>query len=158
MEHKITQSKGFTIIELLIVITVIGILVGITFGQFADSGKRGRDSERHADMTALKSHLEEYYQDKGGYPSAVLAATLPRVNPEFLISPDGATITNSPPVESEFVAKQTTQPQLAGPQYIYTAYPDGCTNHCRGFVLSSIIELPTVDYDNPLIVTGAYNN
>lgn len=62
------QSKGFTIIELLIVIVVIGILAALVLNSVAGVQGRGRDRERQTDMNSLATQLEAYYQDNGGYP------------------------------------------------------------------------------------------
>jgi len=65
---KLKSQKGFTIVELLIVIVVIGILAALVLNTFAGVQKRARDTERQTDVTALATQLEVYYNDKGGYP------------------------------------------------------------------------------------------
>jgi len=65
---KLKSQKGFTIVELLIVIVVIGILAALVLNTFAGVQKRARDTERQTDTTALATQLEVYYNDKGGYP------------------------------------------------------------------------------------------
>lgn len=65
---KLKSQKGFTIVELLIVIVVIGILAALVLNTFAGVQKRARDTERQTDITAVASQLEKYYTDKGNYP------------------------------------------------------------------------------------------
>lgn len=67
------KSKGFTIIELLIVIVVIGILSALVLNSVVGVQQGGRDRERQTDMNALYVHLEAYHNDNNGYP---LLATL----------------------------------------------------------------------------------
>lgn len=62
------DSKGFTIVELLIVIVVIGILAALVLNSFRGVQERARDTERRTDINAQASQLELYYQDQGGYP------------------------------------------------------------------------------------------
>lgn len=63
-------QKGFTIVELLIVIVIIGILAALVFVQFNNMQARGRDAERKADIRLIESKLAEYYADEGAYPEA----------------------------------------------------------------------------------------
>lgn len=63
-----TAQKGFTIVELLIVIVVIGILAALVLNTFAGVQQRARDTERQTDVNAIATQLEVYYNDKGGYP------------------------------------------------------------------------------------------
>jgi len=62
------SKKGFTIVELLVVIVVIGILVGITIVSYGAIQQRARDSERSSDITQIKIALDKYYAEKSTYP------------------------------------------------------------------------------------------
>lgn len=62
------NNKGFTIVELLIVIVVIGILAALVLNSFRGVQERARDTERRTDINAQASQLEVYYTDNGGYP------------------------------------------------------------------------------------------
>jgi prepilin-type N-terminal cleavage/methylation domain-containing protein len=64
------HNKGFTIVELLIVIVVIGILAAITIVAYSGIQARARDSIRQEDATTITKALELYYIDKGYYPNA----------------------------------------------------------------------------------------
>lgn len=65
-------KKGFTLIELLVVIAIIAILAAIIFPVFSrvkDSAYRSSDL---SNMNALRTALQLYRQDQGGYPPALL--------------------------------------------------------------------------------------
>ncbi len=64
----LSQSKGFTLIEILVVMVIIGILSVIGLGSFSSSQMKGRDSKRKNDLRQLGLALEAYYNDKGHYP------------------------------------------------------------------------------------------
>lgn len=64
-----TSQKGFTIVELLIVIVVIGILAALVLNTFAGAQARARDTERKTDIDAVAKQLEVYHADHGAYPA-----------------------------------------------------------------------------------------
>jgi len=63
------KQSGFTIIELLIVIVVIGILAGLVLTTFNGIQQKARDTERETDVKALHAQLEAYWAQQGFYPS-----------------------------------------------------------------------------------------
>lgn len=67
---NLNNSKGFTIVELLIVIVIIGILAALVIIAYNGIQQRGRDADRTSDLRALKTSIELYKADFGYYPSA----------------------------------------------------------------------------------------
>lgn len=63
------RLRGFTIVELLIVIVIIGILAAITLVAYSGMQQRGRDSARLSDLSGLAKALELYKTDNGSYPN-----------------------------------------------------------------------------------------
>jgi prepilin-type N-terminal cleavage/methylation domain-containing protein len=69
MSIKKSGQRGFTIVELLIVIVVIGILAALVIVTFSGIQQKARDTKRQTDIKALRSQLEAYYAQSGaGYP------------------------------------------------------------------------------------------
>ncbi len=62
------HDRGFTIVELLIVIVVIGILAAITIVAFNGTQARGRDAGRIAKIKSIAKAIELYNTDNGRYP------------------------------------------------------------------------------------------
>jgi type II secretion system protein G len=69
MQDVRRNKRGFTIIELLVSIVVIGILVTIMIISYSGIQQRSRDSQRASDVTKIKIALEKYHADKGQYPA-----------------------------------------------------------------------------------------
>lgn len=64
----ISRKSGFTLVELLVVISIIGILSGFLFINFANVRERSRDSRRKSDLEQVKNSLRLYYNDFQAYP------------------------------------------------------------------------------------------
>lgn len=64
------SHRGFTIVELLIVIVVIGILAAITIVAYNGVQQRARDSRRSQDVSTIRKALEIYKANVGQYPNA----------------------------------------------------------------------------------------
>lgn len=69
------NQDGFTIVELLIVIIVIGILAALVLNTFQGVQARARDTERRTDVNSIATQLEAYYADFGHYPDGSAATT-----------------------------------------------------------------------------------
>lgn len=63
-------KKGFTLIELMVVITVIAILATISLFGIGRSQAAARDTQRQQIMGSLRTALERYYADNGQYYNA----------------------------------------------------------------------------------------
>ncbi len=62
------KKNGFTLLELIVVMAIIGILSTMIIGNFVTSQMRARDSKRKNDVTQLQRALEQYMNDHGTYP------------------------------------------------------------------------------------------
>lgn len=64
-------NTGFTMIELLIVISIIGILSALSVFALQGSRESARDARRKADLETVRSGLELYKADCNQYPSSI---------------------------------------------------------------------------------------
>lgn len=63
-------KRGFTVIELLTVLAIIGILAGLILGASGEARKRALVTKAKASISSLETALGMFQSDLGGYPSA----------------------------------------------------------------------------------------
>lgn len=63
------RADGFTIVEIVTVVTVTAILVSIVFFAFSRIQQDARDNTRRGNVTAIAHALEKYHETNGEYPS-----------------------------------------------------------------------------------------
>jgi general secretion pathway protein G len=63
------HDKGFTIVELLIVIVVIGILALLVITTYSGIQQKARNSKRASDIKSLQTNIEAYFTQSSHYPS-----------------------------------------------------------------------------------------
>lgn len=121
------SQKGFTIVELLIVIVVIGILAALVLNTFSGVQKRARDTQRQTDINAIATQLEVYYNDNGAYPliATVDAPSLKGIDVGALTPPGYTT--------RQMVDENTTVDlggRTANSKYGYKTYDADGTTEC----------------------------
>jgi prepilin-type N-terminal cleavage/methylation domain-containing protein len=63
------RNQGFTIVELLIVIVVIGILALLVITTYSGIQQKARNSQRQTDIATTQTQLEAFFSQNGYYPS-----------------------------------------------------------------------------------------
>src|SRR5512146_1833584 len=63
------RDQGFTIVELLIVIVVIGILALLVITTYSGIQAKARNSKRQTDIQSIQTQLEAFFSQNGYYPS-----------------------------------------------------------------------------------------
>ena len=143
------KEKGFTIVELLIVIVVIGILATLVIVTFSGIQQRARDTQRQTDINAIQGHLEAYYASTGTYPTLAMLLDsgfrgkyMKGLDPEALKAPDGTDIAATLPTNGySYVA---TAGGAACPAATGTT-PD-LVSTCDAYTLTADLENSTTNY------------
>lgn len=153
LKHK---SKGFTIVELLIVIVIIAILATLVIVTFTGIQKKARDSQRQTDIIALDSHLEAFYAEHGFYPSykdvttaSWVSANMKGLDPNALLAPNSSTVlANTDPATATTTTSYNYYPMSGSAACTASATtedaPDAngnwTDNGCDGFHLGTGLE------------------
>src|ERR1035437_4656511 len=133
---KKLKNQGFTIVELLIVIVVIGILATLVITTYNGVQSKARDTKRQTDVNAIQGQVEAYNTNAGFYPTLTninstswRGTNMKGLDANALQDPQGSAqaLVGSP------VAKS----------YAYEAVPAGCddsTTNCTSYKLTATLE------------------
>lgn len=81
------KNKGFSLLELLVVIGIVIVLLGLLATSFSTAQKKSRDARRQSDIKAIQNSLEQYYSVCGyKYPTAVVSNVF-CASPSIMILP-----------------------------------------------------------------------
>ncbi len=132
------KQQGFTIIELLIVIIVIGILATLVITTFSGIQRNARNRTREADVNALHSQIEYYYGQNGNYP------TLANVNDSTWRSSNMQGLDDGALSDPQDTSSGALVGSAQAGAYSYDVAPTGCDNgtngDCASYVLTATYE------------------
>jgi general secretion pathway protein G len=66
-----TRARGFTMVELLVVISILVILASMGMAQYRNSVVRAREAVLKEDLFRMRDAIDQYYADKTKYPSSL---------------------------------------------------------------------------------------
>lgn len=65
------KAAGFTLIELMVVVTIIGILAGVAVLQVQHGIRKAKETALKQDLATMRKAIDEYFADKQKYPSSL---------------------------------------------------------------------------------------
>ena len=99
-------QHGFTLIELMIVVAIIGIIAAIAIPSYQDYLARAQVSEAMSLTSGMKTPLAEWYADKGFFPQTIASVTGVSSG-KYVASIAFTTVANSPTITVDATMKTT---------------------------------------------------
>lgn len=123
MKRKQQRPNGFTLLEFLIVVAIIGLLSVAMMVYVLPSLAKGRDGRRKADLHKISNALEEYYNDNNSYPATSMMTACGTSNAAL----------------QPYLSKVPCEVGTTDTAYKYLAITSSCTgttaNPCNGYRL-----------------------
>lgn len=115
MKKFLPASKGFTLIELMVVVTIIAFLSVIGIVAFTNAQKQARDGRRRADIESIATALESNRTSTGKYPAVTCTSTTIFASGKCPTDPDSAKLyTGIPASDSDTFTVCATLEVTAG--------------------------------------------
>lgn len=119
--------SGFTLVEILVVIAIIGILSSIVLASMSGARSKGRDTKRISDVKQLQLALQLYYDGNNSvYPPKATDGTV--------------SAALAPLVTTGYLSTLPTDPSGGTAAYGYSGLPANCTTACGDYVLGAKME------------------
>ena len=88
MRHfAVMHKKGYTLLELMIVVAIVGILVTLAIPTFQQSAMKAKEAALKQNLFTMRAVIDQYYADRGDYPSSLDALVEAKYLREIPVDP-----------------------------------------------------------------------
>jgi type IV pilus assembly protein PilE len=81
MDHVAVRSRGFTLIEVMIVCVIVAVLAAIAYPSYLNSIQKSRRTDAKSALLAVAGQMERYFTERGTYATATLGSGSTHVYP-----------------------------------------------------------------------------
>lgn len=148
------RNKGFTIVELLIVIVVIGILALLVITTYSGIQAKARNAKRQTDIQSLQTQLEAFFSQNGYYPSRTdmntaswRATNMKSLDPNALVDPSSSC---APATASCLVATPALK------SYSYAVFQSDGATSCETTDTTCAVYTLTASYEGTVNGSSTY--
>lgn len=128
----ISSKRGFTLVEVVVVVAIIGILATIITLGLNKYTQDSRDAQRATDVTSLSEALEKYYDKHGEYPSCTQMTSSPSVISQSILTGIDQSVFVTPGTESGTTTSITCDDIATLNEDAYQYQGDGSVNCATG--------------------------
>jgi general secretion pathway protein G len=105
-KHKKSELNAFTLVEILVVVTIISMLISVVAVSYGSISKSARDARRKTDLEQIRAAAEQYRSNNGSYPNNLST-----------ICANGSPISDPAPATSIYLSASPKDPRT--PKYNY---------------------------------------
>lgn len=127
-----SRLKGFTLSELMIVITILAVVAILLLTSLQQQTMRGYDSKRKTDLAKIKVIFEDYYNDHNCYPTKDLWDAY-----------DCKTKANGDFLKLYLQDQDIPCDPYTGERYLYITIPEGVEGSCTGYRMFAALTITT---------------
>lgn len=134
MQRTNKKSLGFTLLELLVVISIIGILIAISAAAFTTAQQKARNAKRQGDINSMAKAFEQYYATSHDVSGVIVTSVYANDCGDMMDSLPGSVWPTDPKTGVEYSCTSTTSTYCACAELEPSGNSDGnATNaSCAG--------------------------